>query len=263
MKVVLSWSGESSHELAKLLYDWLPQFLDGVSPWISSVDIASGRPWFNELKRALDDAEAAIVCLTPTNIHSVWLHYEAGAVVAKMDDPFVCPYLLGIEPVKVSGPLAQYQCREATKDGTLRLIRDINSAFDTPAAKHLIEGNFEAKWPAFQAALEAIEFDEDLAVDHPAHQLPELSDLAKQILVEASEDKLGQIAMLGTLDGLILQTNSQQFVKQGNARSEAKGRKAVRELEERGYVEDRSGKGIFHLTADGFTKAEELSGGDD
>lgn len=117
MRVILSWSGEVSHQVAVALHASLPRFLDNVEPWISSDDIASGSGWFSGLKDALDGAEAAIICVTRANMHSAWLHYEAGAVAAKVKRPFVCPYLLGLSPSELAGlPIHQYQCREATKD---------------------------------------------------------------------------------------------------------------------------------------------------
>src|SRR5688572_1692433 len=96
MRVIVSWSGTASHEAAKAVYRWLPLVLDKVEPWISSEDIASGAGWFGELKEALDSVEAAIICVTPSNVHSEWMHYEAGAVAAKVKRPFVCPYLLSV-----------------------------------------------------------------------------------------------------------------------------------------------------------------------
>jgi hypothetical protein len=264
MRVIISWSGDSSHEAALELHKGLPQVLAGVEPWISSEDIASGSGWFAELKEALDGADAAIICVTKANLHSEWMHYEAGAVAAKVTKPFVCPYLLNVAPGDLQGlPLQQYQCRPATEDGTLKVIRDINRAFgDGRVPDHLIEGNFRSRWPEFKEKLDGIEYEsaEELAVEHPMLREPELSDAAKAILVEGKQDKNGRVFMSSTLDGLSVSTNGKDFVDKSDPRSEAKMRAAVKELARAGFIEDRGAKGeVFALTDAGFEKADKLS----
>lgn len=88
----------------------------------------------------------------------------------------------------------------------------------------------------------------------------QISDSAKELLVEASSDKSGIIMKLVTLGGSHVQTNGREFVIHGDARSEAKWRGAISELEVVGYVEDRSGKGeVYFMTDEGFQAADIFS----
>ena len=42
MKVFLGWSGETSHNVALALSDWLPKVIQAIRPFVSSEDIAKG-----------------------------------------------------------------------------------------------------------------------------------------------------------------------------------------------------------------------------
>jgi hypothetical protein len=41
MRILLSWSGDRSRAIAEALRAWLPGIIRGVSPWISTQDIAA------------------------------------------------------------------------------------------------------------------------------------------------------------------------------------------------------------------------------
>jgi hypothetical protein len=53
MKIFLSWSGEVSHEVAKILDNWLPCMLQGVETFLSS-DISKGDRWTDVLAEELN-----------------------------------------------------------------------------------------------------------------------------------------------------------------------------------------------------------------
>ena len=52
-------------------------------------------------------AKAGIICVTPSNLEAPWILFEAGALSKTLENTFVCPLLIGLEPADVSGPLAQ------------------------------------------------------------------------------------------------------------------------------------------------------------
>lgn len=73
MKVFISWSGEIGKQVAKFLRnEWLEYILDGIEPWMSDSDIATGLPWFSEIRKSLATTNYGIVCLTPENLHAPW-----------------------------------------------------------------------------------------------------------------------------------------------------------------------------------------------
>jgi hypothetical protein len=94
MKVFISWSGDTSHALALALHDWLPDVLQSVEPWVSSEDIAKGAFWSTELVEALQQAHFGLCCLTPDNVSSPWMAFEAGAMIQRQSRARVSPVLL-------------------------------------------------------------------------------------------------------------------------------------------------------------------------
>ena len=145
MDVLISWSKKQSREMAAVFHGWLPKVVPGFQPWMSSKDIDKGKQWFGELQDFLGEATSCIICVTAENVRSPWIYYETGAIATKKQDVLVCPYLVGIGVSMIAdGPLAQYQCTEATKDDTLALIRSLKqSTSPSRTMKGLLCGNFE------------------------------------------------------------------------------------------------------------------------
>lgn len=120
MKVFLSWSGDRSKMLAETLKEWLPTILQVVEPWMS-LDIQKGAIWSKEIAAELDSSSVGIICLTPENLESPWLHFEAGAL-AKHESGRAFTLLLGLEHKDVKHPLAIFQHTLPTKDDFQKLI---------------------------------------------------------------------------------------------------------------------------------------------
>lgn len=154
MKLFISWSGERSRQMAKALDDWLPKVLQQVDPWMSESDISAGERWSLELGKQLEASEFGIICLTPDNLAAPWLLFEAGAISRSLSSGSVCPYLLDLDVRDISGPLSQFQAKKADKRSTLDLLNAINQRTRKPVAG--LDDIFEAMWPSFEAALQAI-----------------------------------------------------------------------------------------------------------
>lgn len=155
MEVFISWSGERSHAVAQLLTDWLPRVLQKVNPWIST-EIDKGTRWFEEVSGRLEVSRAGIICLTPDNLTSPWLHFEAGAI-AKLtgDRPFT--FLVDLEPTDIGPPLSQFQHTRAEKNDFKRLVQSLNrfTEPDTDGAVRadVLDDTFEKWWPDFEEGL--------------------------------------------------------------------------------------------------------------
>lgn len=157
MKVFISWSGERSKQAAEGLRHWIPDVIQAVQPWMSSEDIDPGERWNAQVARELHDSQFGIICLTPESLNSAWMLFEAGALAKTLDKTSVCPYLIGLDEVDLKGPLAQFQAAKANKDGTLSLIRSINTGLGTqmlPDDK--LRRTFERWWPDLGGVLNSL-----------------------------------------------------------------------------------------------------------
>src|SRR4051794_9844354 len=110
MKVFISWSGERSRAAARALAEWLELVTAGnIEPWMSDNDLEKGARWASGIGRALGETSAGISVLTPENLQSTWLHFEAGAVGKAFDESHVMTFLIGLSPAEVPQPLGQFQ----------------------------------------------------------------------------------------------------------------------------------------------------------
>ena len=86
-----------------------------------------------------------------------------------------------------------------------------------------------------------------------------LDDEATRLLRAAAEMSDGTVRIVRTLEGLHVQAGREAFCEPGNARSEARCQRIIKELESLGYLEDRTGRGeILYVTDRGFSLADSL-----
>lgn len=153
MKVFLSWSGQTSRAVAEALHRWLPSVIQFAEPWMSAEDISKGMRWSSVVARKLMETSFGIICVTRDNVGAPWLLFEAGALSKTIDNTFVCPYLVGVEPNELKGPLAQFQAAKADREDTKRLLYAINSANKRSLPEKRIDEVFNALWPRLQKLL--------------------------------------------------------------------------------------------------------------
>jgi hypothetical protein len=158
MKVFISWSESRSKAMAKALKDWIPDVIQSCEPWISSEDIDPGARWSSDLAKQLEQTEFGIICLTPENTNAPWILFEAGAVSKKLNDETrLCPYLLGLGPTDIEGPLVQFQAAKADKADTWKLMHSINRAMGSGAlAEERVNKAFNTYWPNLEESLNKI-----------------------------------------------------------------------------------------------------------
>jgi len=167
MKVFISWSGPISKKVAEALTDWLGNVIQAAKPWMSSENIEKGARWSTDLAQQLEESKVGIICVTPDNINAPWLNFEAGALSKTLADSFVSPYLFGLEPTDLTGPLVQFQVTRANKEDTKRLVRTINKALEKDALPEKnLDGTFDVWWPKLLLQLEKIPMDLKDTVEH-------------------------------------------------------------------------------------------------
>lgn len=151
----LSWSGHTSRLVADALRDWLPNVVQSIEPWLSAQDIPYGTQWYAEVSERLETSSAGIICLTRENLSAIWLNYEAGALARSQT--IVCPYLLDLKPSEIAGPLSQFQCAQANREDTYRLLLTLNKSSETGAVSEpILQRAFELHWPSLEARLNDI-----------------------------------------------------------------------------------------------------------
>ncbi|WP_335971320.1 toll/interleukin-1 receptor domain-containing protein [Streptomyces sp. CA2R106] len=152
MKVFLSWSGERSKKTAEALRHWLPDVLQHVNPWLSTLDISSGRRGVREITDELSETNFGIVCISPENQYSTWIHYEVGALAKQVEDGYVVPFLIGMKVADLKSPLSQFQAIIGDrKDDVQKLLFDINDASGGLAiSRERLERAFQRSWPEFE-----------------------------------------------------------------------------------------------------------------
>ncbi|MFE3830510.1 TIR domain-containing protein [Streptomyces sp. NPDC059092] len=158
MKIFLSWSGERSKKTAEALRSWLPDVLQCINPWLSSLDISAGRRGVREITDELSETNFGIICITPDNQNSRWLNFEAGALAKQVEGGYAVPFLIGMKTTDLVSPLSQFQAIIGdSKDDVLKLLFDINEASGGLALpRERLERAFQRSWPEFESRISAI-----------------------------------------------------------------------------------------------------------
>ncbi|HVP49956.1 MAG TPA: hypothetical protein VMT56_01910, partial [Candidatus Bathyarchaeia archaeon] len=151
----LCWSGQRSKQVAEAL----KQYFEAIFPtldWgepspriaMSETLIDKGAPWSTQLLQDLENARAGIVCLTPENRSSAWLHFEGGAIAThgvvnghearektKNADKLFA-FLFTFDNTQIDGPLGLFQATIYRRDYSRdldevdRLTRAVLRRFD-------------------------------------------------------------------------------------------------------------------------------------
>ncbi|XDA96838.1 toll/interleukin-1 receptor domain-containing protein [Sulfitobacter sp. LCG007] len=180
MKVFISWSGTRSKALAIALKEWLPLILQYAKPWVSEKDISAGDRWAQAIAGELESSNFGILCITPENIGSEWILFEAGALSKSMLDAKVIPLLFGLELSDLSGPLSQFQALKVDEQGMLDVAKAINATAENKAADATIEQLVPALWGQLQQKLDAIP-DKEISGKHMRPQTEILEELVSQV----------------------------------------------------------------------------------
>lgn len=183
MKVFISWSGEASRLVAQALREWLPQIIQAVKPWLSEKDINKGARWHSDLAKNLEETSVGIFCLTKENLTAPWILFEAGAVSKKVEESFVCTYLIGLTHGDVTEPLSQFQATIANKkEDTRKLLMTINQALKENALKEdQLNKAFEKWWPDLEEKLKSKPFPKPESKRDTRELLEEILSIVREL----------------------------------------------------------------------------------
>jgi hypothetical protein len=157
MKVFISWSGERSKSVANSLYDWLPTIIQSLKPWMSEYSIDKGTRSIPAISQNLEETQFGIICLTPENLESPWLLFEAGALSKSQSDSRVWTFLYDLDYVNVQGPLSQFQHTIATENDIKKLLQAINNICGTSSlTDQQLQIAFQRGWPELDKMLKCI-----------------------------------------------------------------------------------------------------------
>ncbi|MBM3763445.1 MAG: toll/interleukin-1 receptor domain-containing protein [Acidobacteria bacterium] len=156
MNIFISWSGSESRPFAEKLKKWLPEVIQALKPWMSAVDIASGARPANEIAEILRTSTFGILCITPENNESKWIHFEAGAISKAIEGTRVIPICIRMKPSDLKPPLAWFQGKEASREDVHRLVADLNALVLEPLPTEVLDRAFERNWPDLEAELQRL-----------------------------------------------------------------------------------------------------------
>jgi hypothetical protein len=156
LKIFLCWSQTRSQKLAESMRNWLIHVIPGLSDEgiFFSPQIEKGIDWFEEVRRKLAEVDAALICLTPENIQSQWIHFEAGAVLGRLEKNRVFPYLLGIRSEDLKGPLSAFQGTLNNEEDTRRLAEDLCRLAGTK-----LPADYDTHWKNLKESMEKLKVD--------------------------------------------------------------------------------------------------------
>src|SRR5262245_3692235 len=131
MRLFISQSGPRSQALAAALEPFVRRLVPGSQPWMSPTGIEKGTRWGVELASSLKEAGAGLVCLTPENLNSAWILFEAGALSREPQNR-VWTFLLDVQNDAQLGPqLSQFQNTKAERADVLLMIKAMNRTIAT------------------------------------------------------------------------------------------------------------------------------------
>jgi len=161
MKVFIGWSGPMSLGVAHVLRDKLPEIIPAIEPFVSSYDIDKADVWANALAKKLREADFGIACITPYNIKSPWLNFEAGFLSKPKSvyRPLLAPFLFLVDRARLlGGPLERFQSTVYEKEDVFRLLITINNKVvpEMQLEYGHLKAIFEPWWLALDAALNAV-----------------------------------------------------------------------------------------------------------
>lgn len=147
-KVFISWSGELSHEVAKILRKKLPAIIQSVEVFFSSTDIQKGENGVQAISKSLQDSQISIVILTKENKDKPWILFEAGCIHGH--GGIFCSLLIDVSTEEITGPLLQFQHTLFNEEDFFNLLCTVNEKTAHPLERDVLRESLEGHWPGIK-----------------------------------------------------------------------------------------------------------------
>jgi len=170
--------------------------IQDLRPFMSKHDLESGTRWGQQLAAQLETSHFGLFCLTPTNLNSPWLLFEAGALT-KMAQGKACGILFGdVSPGDVTGPLSQFQHRAFDYEGIRELFTDLNNSSSSSLGESQLRTVFEKFWPDLEQ--ECMQIASQTPADNGDAPPREVADVLNDLVV-AVRDMERSLASMAAL----------------------------------------------------------------
>lgn len=135
--------------------------INALDPYVSTEDIEKGTIWRTEIAAKLEETDCGILCVTPQNLHSEWMHFEAGALSKRVTETRVCTFMMGTTAADLgTSPLSNFQHTMPDKDDFLRLLRTLNNfCGNLRSDDNALEKVFDKFWEDISGRLDNIRKD--------------------------------------------------------------------------------------------------------
>ncbi|WP_157180400.1 MULTISPECIES: toll/interleukin-1 receptor domain-containing protein [Protofrankia] len=158
MKIFISWSGDTSKQIAEIFRDWLPILIHEIDVFVSSQDIGGGTRALDVLADELDATSYGLIVTTKATQSAPWINFESGALAKHVAKSRVVPILIDLGVSDLKNPLAQFQAIDSRQsDAMVKLVREINAeASPRPVVDEILRKRFEAFWPELDEKLATV-----------------------------------------------------------------------------------------------------------
>ncbi len=196
MDIFIAWSGKASNMLATALHRWLPDVIPTAKPFMSEESIRKGQRWLSEIGSKLENTNFGILCVTPENLQSPWMHFEAGAVAKSTKESSVSALLLDVAQADLDLPLSQFQHTQVTKEEVSKLVLDLNTAAgEGRRLDERVKAAFQKFWPDLQEGINQAR----ALLSNSTNPMPKKRS-EREILERILDVQLGIQARLGRVD---------------------------------------------------------------
>ena len=101
----------------------------------------------------VSQTDFAVICLSPDNLNSPWLLFEAGAIANRLDQANVCKFLIGdLTENDIKPPLLNFKSTLLKdKEEMRKLVQKINQMHETRIlSSNALNRRFEGGWPKLE-----------------------------------------------------------------------------------------------------------------